>query len=200
MRIVEPYNGDQASDSILQIQVPGTGAGDCVLRLNVLPGPSPTKYWDIRLDNDVDDRLIFGYGGGTALVLGTDGGMTGASASLSGGIYVNKAAGTTISKANADFYFADETLGAGLLGQQKLSSPYQFVIQAQNIAGDTMFPLDLNPTGGAVRIGSLNLTAPKGTGTFTPVLGSLSPASTLQPTWIPMSAGTLTGYVPFFPA
>ncbi len=73
---------------------------------------------------------------------------------IAGGLYVNKPASNAISKANADFYFADETLGAGLLGQQKLSSPYQYILQAQNVAGDAFFPLHLNPSGGDIYTGA----------------------------------------------
>ncbi len=72
MRIVEPYNSDQASDAVFKVVVPGVDAGDCVVRLEV----TPTKYWDIRLDNDANDNLMVGYAGGTAIQIGSGNSVT----------------------------------------------------------------------------------------------------------------------------
>jgi hypothetical protein len=68
---------------------------------------------------------------------------------------VNKSANDTITRANAAGAFGDLfTLGAGLLMQQTLSSPYGFVLQASNAANSAQFPLVLNPSGGNVGIGT----------------------------------------------
>ena len=119
--LIEPYNGAQSQDAQLEFKVAGTGAGDCNIRMTV----TDTKYWDMRLNNDNNDELLFQWGGNTVASLGTDG-----IGSFAG--YVHQGA--------------------------------------------------------------------KGTGTFTAVLGSLSPASTLQPTWLPMTYGTISGYFPFYAA
>jgi hypothetical protein len=68
---------------------------------------------------------------------------------------VNKLANDTITRANAAGAFGDLfTLGAGLLMQQKVSSPYGFALQAANAANSFQFPLLLNPSGGNVGIGT----------------------------------------------
>ena len=71
-------------------------------------------------------------------------------------LQINKTASDTISIANSDFYFADVPLGAGLMGQQLLSSPYSFVLQNVNPTDNNWFPLSLNPVGGNVGIGTTN--------------------------------------------
>jgi hypothetical protein len=66
---------------------------------------------------------------------------------------VNKTASDTISVENAAFSFGQNAgLGAGLIGQQLVSSPYGFAIQAQNYVNTGPFPIILNPLGGNVGI------------------------------------------------
>jgi hypothetical protein len=68
---------------------------------------------------------------------------------------VAKTSNDTITRANAVGSFGDFlSLGAGLLMQQTLSSPYGFVLQASNAANSAQFPLVLNPSGGNVGIGT----------------------------------------------
>jgi hypothetical protein len=69
-------------------------------------------------------------------------------------LQLEKSANDTVSLANSFFFFADTPLGAGLLGQQKLTSPYAFVLQAQNQTNNAFFPISLNPYGGSVGIGT----------------------------------------------
>jgi hypothetical protein len=67
---------------------------------------------------------------------------------------VYKVANDTINRTNATFCFGQMTgLGAGLLGQQSLSAPYQFNLQASNAANSVQFPLVLQPSGGNVGVG-----------------------------------------------
>jgi hypothetical protein len=68
---------------------------------------------------------------------------------------VKKTSNDTISRTNAVGGFGDwDSLGAGLLMQQTLSSPYGFALQAANAANSVQFPLLLNPSGGNVGIGT----------------------------------------------
>ena len=68
---------------------------------------------------------------------------------------VFKTSSDTISRANAVGAFGDYvSLGAGLLLQQTLSSPYGFALQAANAANSVQFPLLLNPSGGNLGIGT----------------------------------------------
>ena len=68
---------------------------------------------------------------------------------------VAKTSNDTITRANAVSSFGDfASLGAGLLMQQTLSSPYGFVLQASNAANTAQFPLVLNPSGGNLGIGT----------------------------------------------
>jgi hypothetical protein len=61
----------------------------------------------------------------------------------------------TVNLTNANGAFGNWTaLGAGLLIQQKLSAPYECVMQTANAANSFQFPLSLNPSGGDVSIGS----------------------------------------------
>lgn len=70
-------------------------------------------------------------------------------------LQIEKPALDTISLANSDFFAGDLTsLGAGLLGQQKFTTPFAFVLQSQNSAGTNWFPISLNPGGGNVGIGT----------------------------------------------
>lgn len=80
-------------------------------------------------------------------------------ASPSSKLQLEKTASDTVSLANSFFFFADTPLGAGLLGQQKLTSPYAFVLQAQNQTNNAFFPISLNPAGGKVGIGTASPTA-----------------------------------------
>ena len=66
-----------------------------------------------------------------------------------------KTSNDTVSRTNAVGAFGDyASLGAGLLLQQTLSSPYGFALQAANAANSVQFPLLLNPSGGNVGIGT----------------------------------------------
>jgi len=68
---------------------------------------------------------------------------------------VFKTSNDTVSRTNAVGAFGDyASLGAGLLMQQALSSPYGFTLQAANAANSVQFPLLLNPSGGNVGIGT----------------------------------------------
>ena len=68
---------------------------------------------------------------------------------------VFKTSNDTVSRTNAVGAFGDyASLGAGLLLQQTLSSPYGFALQAANAANSVQFPLLLNPSGGNVGIGT----------------------------------------------
>jgi hypothetical protein len=68
---------------------------------------------------------------------------------------VKKTSNDTISRTNAVGGLGDwDSLGAGLLMQQTLSSPYGFALQAANAANSVQFPLLLNPSGGNVGIGT----------------------------------------------
>jgi hypothetical protein len=82
----------------------------------------------------------------------------------------------TVNLTNANGAFGNWTaLGAGLLIQQKLSAPYECVMQTANAANSFQFPLSLNPSGGDVSIGSnlvigtsgkgIDFSATSGTGT-----------------------------------
>ena len=67
---------------------------------------------------------------------------------------VAKTSSDTVSRTNASGVFGDfQSLGAGLLMQQTLSSPYGFALQAANAANNLQFPLLLNPSGGNVGVG-----------------------------------------------
>jgi hypothetical protein len=60
-----------------------------------------------------------------------------------------------VSRTNAVGAFGDFAgLGAGLLMQQTLSSPYGFALQASDASNTSRFPLLLNPSGGNVGIGT----------------------------------------------
>ena len=68
---------------------------------------------------------------------------------------VKKTSNDTVSRTNSVGAFGDwDSLGAGLLMQQTLSSPYGFALQAANAANSVQFPLLLNPSGGNVGIGT----------------------------------------------
>ena len=70
MQLLEPYNGDQTSDAIQEVRVPGTSAGDTVLRHTVVPNQ---KFWELRLNNDNNDEWQFLWNGTTnVFTLGTD--------------------------------------------------------------------------------------------------------------------------------
>jgi hypothetical protein len=89
-------------------------------------------------------NVTFAYGGNVGI------GLSNPTAKFD----VNKLANDTITRANAAGAFGDLfTLGAGLLMQQTLSSPYGFALQAANAANTFQFPLLLNPSGGNVGIG-----------------------------------------------
>ena len=77
-------------------------------------------------------------------------------------LQLNKTANNTLSLANSDFYFGDETLDVGLIGQQSLTTPYFFSLQVANKAFTYFAPLVLNPSGGNVGIGT---TSPGSIGT-----------------------------------
>jgi hypothetical protein len=93
---------------------------------------------------------------GTATVtVDTSGNVGVGTASPAAKLDVAKTAVDTISRTNADAAFGDyQSLGAGLLFQQTLSSPYGFALQAANAANTLQFPLLLNPSGGNVGIGT----------------------------------------------
>ena len=68
---------------------------------------------------------------------------------------VAKASSDTITRANSVTALGDfASLGAGLLMQQTLSSPYGFALQAADATNTSRFPLLLNPSGGNVGIGT----------------------------------------------
>jgi hypothetical protein len=71
----------------------------------------------------------------------------------------------TVNRTNAQMAVGNfASLGAGLLGQQTASAPYGFSLQAANAANSVQFPLNLNPSGGDVKIGAniIPATAAKG--------------------------------------
>lgn len=67
---------------------------------------------------------------------------------------IDKTASDTISQANSDFFFGSKTLDVGLLGQQKLSSPYAYVLQSGTQSMTVFTPMALNPLGGNVGVGT----------------------------------------------
>jgi hypothetical protein len=67
---------------------------------------------------------------------------------------IDKTANNTISQTNANFFFGSKTLDIGLLGQQLLSAPYSYVLQAGVQAMTVFTPISLNPLGGNVLIGT----------------------------------------------
>jgi len=70
-------------------------------------------------------------------------------------LQLNKTSADTVSLANSFFYFGDESLNVGLIGQQKSSGTYGFMMQVANKAASTYYPLLLNPNGGNVGIGTV---------------------------------------------
>lgn len=72
----------------------------------------------------------------------------------------------TLSAANAGLRLYDLSLGVGLYGQQKVSSPYGYHLQVSDPTFAAFFPLNLNPLGGVVNIASA--------GVQTTVLGPLA--------------------------
>jgi uncharacterized protein YaiE (UPF0345 family) len=89
-----------------------------------------------------------------AMTLDASGNLGVGLATHSSKLEVFKAANNTLSRANAAMGIGDFAFGAGLLMQQRLSSPYGFMVQATNSSADTFYPLLLNPSGGNVGIGT----------------------------------------------
>jgi hypothetical protein len=134
-------------------------------------------------------------------------------------LQLEKTANDTASLANSCFFFADTALGAGLLGQQKLSSPYSFVLQGQNQTNNAFFPISLNPSGGNVGIGTTTPRVPLevyGSSVSGPVNTGTTPNSIFQvhanynvtldvgsinapPYSVWMQVGDVTGYQYHYP-
>ena len=109
--------------------------------------------------NSGAQTLIFGLGSGataaTEQMRLTSTGLGIGTSSPVAKLDVKKTSNDTISRTNAVGGFGDwDSLGAGLLMQQTLSSPYGFALQAANAANSVQFPLLLNPSGGNVGIGT----------------------------------------------
>ena len=101
---------------------------------------------DTRIEGDTDANLFFVDASADAVGIGTSGPVA--------KLDVAKTSNDTISRANAVGAFGDyQSLGAGLLLQQTLSSPFGFALQAANAANSVQFPLLLNPSGGNVGVG-----------------------------------------------
>jgi len=99
--------------------------------------------------------LTFFTSGSEQARLDTSGNLGIGTASPVARLDVFKTSSDTISRTNAVGAFGDYvSLGAGLLLQQTLSSPYGFALQAANAANSVQFPLLLNPSGGNVGIGT----------------------------------------------
>jgi len=103
---------------------------------------------------DSANRLNFGAANLTKMTIDSSG-HVGIGTIIPGSLLtVLKTANDTVVVANAAFNFIDTTLGAGLIGQQKLTTPYAFVLQNQNQTNNAFFPVSLNPLGGNVGIGT----------------------------------------------
>ena len=123
------------------------------------------------------DEYIFNRLGTTAMHLNSTG--LGVFNSPVAALDVFKTANDTINRTNAVFCFGQMAgLGAGLLGQQSLSAPYQFNLQAANAANSVQFPLVLQPSGGNVGIGvsAFGTSADKVLGLANATAPSTSPA------------------------
>jgi hypothetical protein len=125
--------------------------------------------------------------GGTRMTLNSTG--LGVFNSPVAALDVYKVANDTINRTNATFCFGQMAgLGAGLLGQQSLSAPYQFNLQAANAANSVQFPLVLQPSGGNVGVGtalsggSISNTAKILAGIFSTLIGTTGSIATATPT------------------
>jgi hypothetical protein len=109
----------------------------------------------------------------------------------------------TVNLTNANGAFGNWTaLGAGLLIQQKLSPPYECVMQTANAANSFQFPLSLNPSGGDVSIGSnlvigtagkgIDFSANTGAAGMTSELLNWYEEGTWEVTITPETSGTIT--------
>jgi hypothetical protein len=109
---------------------------------------------------------------------------------------VAKTSNDTISRTNAVGGFGDwASLGAGLLMQQTLSSPYGFALQAANAANSVQFPLLLNPSGGNVGIGTsspLGKLGIAGSATTTIIIPRSSNGTTASPVETQIIGSTFT--------
>jgi hypothetical protein len=153
------YDGTTLTTGRINVTNSGTGAtfsssGGSGMRVY---GSSGTNQWDVYL-NSTNLRLSDNTGGGqlyvdTGAYFGGNVGI--GTSSPVARLDVFKTSSDTISRANAVGAFGDYvSLGAGLLLQQTLSSPYGFALQAANAANSVQFPLLLNPSGGNVGIGT----------------------------------------------
>ena len=101
------------------------------------------------------DTIGFTEGGVEAARFDSSGNLGVGTTSPLARLDVFKTSNDTVSRTNAVGAFGDyASLGAGLLMQQTLSSPYGFTLQAANAANSVQFPLLLNPSGGNVGIGT----------------------------------------------
>jgi len=107
-----------------------------------------------RYQIDATGVAVWSVGGSESMRL-TSTGLGIGTASPVARLDVFKTSNDTVSRTNAVGAFGDyASLGAGLLLQQTLSSPYGFALQAANAANSVQFPLLLNPSGGNVGIGT----------------------------------------------
>ncbi len=113
-----------------------------------------------RYQIDATGVAVWSVGGSESMRL-TSTGLGIGTASPVARLDVFKTSNDTVSRTNAVGAFGDyASLGAGLLLQQTLSSPYGFALQAANAANSVQFPLLLNPSGGNVGIGTTSPTVP----------------------------------------
>ena len=104
-----------------------------------------------RYEIDSTGISTWSVGGSTAMTLNSTG--LGVFNSPVAALDVYKAASDTVTRANAAFSFGQAAgFGPLLIGQQTLSSPYGFAIQACNAANTTQYPLLLQPSGGNIQI------------------------------------------------
>jgi hypothetical protein len=156
------------SGSILGV-IPNGSSGNARIQFfnSSSPGSGTNSIADFGVIGTTDVRLQATYegsgtqlpmtfytGGSERLRIDTSGNVGIGVSSPVSRLDVNKTSSDTISRANSVAAFGDYfSLGAGLVLQQTLNSPFGFALQASNAANTLQFPLLLNPSGGNVGIG-----------------------------------------------
>jgi len=138
------------------------GTNPAGVSIGVIGIPNQKRIYGRNAANSADVNILYVdgsnglvFGPSDAAVIDSSGNLGIGTTTIAAKLDVNKSANDTITRANSAGAFGDLfALGAGLLMQQTLSSPYGFALQAANAANSFQFPLLLNPSGGNVGIGT----------------------------------------------
>jgi len=164
MRLTSTGLGIGTSSPTTKLDVVGSGDGEVRIRAGsdsalIFSETTANKNW--KLKPSAGDfywqysATAYNSGYSALMALTSTGNLGIGTSSPVGKLDVAKTSNDTISRTNASGVFGDYvSLGAGLLMQQTLSSPYGFALQAANAANSVQFPLLLNPSGGNVGIGT----------------------------------------------